>query len=40
MGFLGVSSVSQLGRQHLASVTPMTVPHPLSPYPVFMESLR
>jgi len=38
MGFLGVSSVSQLGRDHLASVTPMTVPHPLSPYPVFMES--
>lgn len=37
MGFLGVSAVNQLGRDHLASVTPMTVPHPLSPYPVFME---
>lgn len=39
LGFLGAASVSQLGRDHLAAVTPMTVPHPLSPYPVFMESL-
>lgn len=40
MGFLGVTSVGELGPRHLAAVTPVTAPHPLSPYPVFMESFR
>lgn len=40
MGFLGVTAVRQLGPKHLAAVTPMAMPHPLSPYPVFMETFR
>jgi glycolate oxidase len=38
MGLLGVTSLSQLGPQHLRPAVPMNPPHPLSPFPVFLDT--